>query len=205
MAFVKSLVNLEYPLESTLLSTDAWGIDTARNLLVEGALEAGVEYIFFLDSDMVVPPDTLSTLIGNQQDIVTGMYRERRPPFSWAVGQHRDGRNLWLQETPRTLFKVDFCGAGVLLVRSNVFREIKHPWFRWITQERDNRRWDSGEDVFFCEKAREQGFEIYADPRVLCEHIGMFKVVPGRAPPAPLATLGSVPMPAPPLPVTHGK
>ncbi|GAI66965.1 unnamed protein product, partial [marine sediment metagenome] len=60
------------------------------------------------------------------------------------------------------LVKIGGAGAGFLLVKREVFEKIPYPWFSF---ER------GGEDLYFCDKARRHGFEIWADMSVLLGHL----------------------------------
>ncbi|GAI93114.1 unnamed protein product, partial [marine sediment metagenome] len=53
-------------------------------------------------------------------------------------------------------------GAGFLLVKREVFEKLPYPWFSFEK---------GGEDLYFCDKARENGFEIWADMSVLLGHL----------------------------------
>ena len=72
----------------------------------------------------------------------------------------------------RPLVEVAGCGFGCALVKSEVFRTIGYPQFKYhsaITMDGT-----VSEDVDFCTKARHKGFTIWADPSILCRHTGSF-------------------------------
>ncbi|MDP6460053.1 MAG: hypothetical protein QF829_04605, partial [Candidatus Hydrothermarchaeota archaeon] len=68
------------------------------------------------------------------------------------------------------LFRVDAVGMGCCLIKAEVFRSIAQPWF--VYDVKRNR----GEDIYFCEKVKEAGYDIWVDPEVLPVHLGVSEV-----------------------------
>lgn len=149
-----------------------WGISTdipgARNTLVQRSLEIGSEWIFFIDDDQVFPPDTLVRLLEHDVDIVSALYLRRAGNHHPVAFSHRreDGlyESLDLTKLPgEGLLKVHACGAGGLLIRSEVFRAISDEpdWFEHGRVHGTD--WNAAEDIIFCEKANAAGFDVYVD------------------------------------------
>src|ERR1041384_5818212 len=55
-------------------------IVSARTFCVQDAMEKGATHIFFIDSDMSFPPDTLERLLAHDKEIVTVEYNRRKLP-----------------------------------------------------------------------------------------------------------------------------
>ena len=74
---------------------------------------------------------------------------------------------------PRTTFKIGGCGFACVLIETRILKAVwdKHGTCFFPTRE-------LGEDVAFCVKARECGFEIYAEPTVRLGHIGHITIYP---------------------------
>lgn len=149
-----------------------WGISTdipgARNTLVRRSLEWGSEWILFLDDDQVFPADLLTNLLSHDVDIVSALYLRRAGDHSPLAFSHRNEDHLYepidLHGLPgEGLLKVHATGAGGLLVRSEVFRAISDEpnWFEHGRVQ--GKDWNAAEDIIFCEKANEAGFNIYVD------------------------------------------
>lgn len=151
-------------------------IYSSRNELARQAIEDGYDYVFWLDSDMVFNPDTLSKLLldlKDGRDIVTGIYFRRVSPFSPVLFRRLeiDGRICWsegVENYPEEIFEVAGCGFGCVLMRTAVLREI---------YEADGPVWFSpignvGEDCAFCIRTRANGRRIWCDPAVKCGHVG---------------------------------
>ena len=70
------------------------------------------------------------------------------------------------------LRKVEVVGAGCLLIKSDVFKKIKPPYFKFLKD--DPATEDGGSisaDNFFCRKLKDAGIEVYVDTRICCGHI----------------------------------
>jgi hypothetical protein len=147
------------------ISTDIPG---ARNTLVQRSLDVGSEWILFVDDDHVFPDDLLKKLLAHDKDIVAAPYLRRAGNHLPLVYSHRREDGLYepidfTQLPGEGLLKVHAVGAGCLLIRSEVFRAISSD-ADWFEHGRiQGRDWNAAEDIIFCEKANEAGFEIFID------------------------------------------
>lgn len=140
-----------------------------RNKLVEEARNLGVDYILFVDSDIVVHPFTLRRLLEHDKDIVGATYIQREEPHR-LLGRALDGRPLdeAIQGQPldtTSLMEVSALPAGCLLVKMSVFDKMVVPYFQtpMHCDSLDRAPWIEGEDYFFCRMARAWKFEIFLD------------------------------------------
>ena len=177
-----------------LIQVSATLIDTGRNLLVEQFLaREKATHLLFLDTDIVCAPNTCRKLLSHDKEIISGLYFQRggmQSPLIYSYqGRHRVSgkmcpsfspmldpvyRYLSKKRLPVTeityatlegedgLMKIGGAGAGFLLVKREVFEKIPYPWFSF---ER------GGEDLYFCDKARKNNFEIWADMSALLGHL----------------------------------
>lgn len=162
-----------------------WGISTdipgARNMLVRRSLEAGSEWILFIDDDQVFPSNLLLRLLSHEEMIVSALYLRRAGNHQPLAYSRRNEMGLYdpidLTELPGDgLLPVYACGAGGLLIRSEVFAEIEEPWFEHGRVP--NRDWNAAEDIIFCEKANEAGFQIFLDLGMPIGHMAPSAVWP---------------------------
>ena len=72
----------------------------------------------------------------------------------------------------RKPFTVDYTGFGWVLIKKGVFENLEYPWFAPKMQvfESGNVQDMCGEDVSFCLDAKEEGFDIWCDPRIRVGH-----------------------------------
>jgi glycosyltransferase involved in cell wall biosynthesis len=172
----KSIYDLKIPdgYETDFQFFYGYQIDQIRNLIAEWAQR--YDYLFSVDSDIAFTPDTLEKLLNHDKEIVSGLYIQRIP------GQHtlelyRGGKNVPYNDIrDKGLVEVDSCGFGCVLIDSQVIRDMGYPHF--VYKSAINHNDTVSEDTYFCLKAKEKGYKVYADTSILCEHIGQttFKV-----------------------------
>lgn len=141
------------------------GYNTAenRNYISAQAVNAGCDYIFMVDDDMIYEPDTLEKLLAHKKDIIGGMYftkYEKQAP----VIEYLD------DERPEALFECGSLGGGLMLIKCDVFKKISQPWYGYVWN--DNGSIKESNDWYFCHKAKDSGFKIWCDPEVKAKHIG---------------------------------
>ena len=149
-----------------------------RNLIVQSFLQHpnAPEYLVFLDSDMVFPKGMIPRLLGHHKDIVGVLYPQRLPPFKVIGGVGNISE--WTSQNPGNgLQPVDVLGAGVLIVRRKVLAAIPRPWFSSeLTPGSDS------EDVYFCAKARDHGFDLWCDTDLEVGHMTFASITAEAAP-----------------------
>jgi hypothetical protein len=148
----------------------------ARNALVMAAREYKATHIWFVDADMVVPPNALSSLLSRDVDIVGGYYHNTRngtAPCSFMYDESGKLQNF----IPKSagLIEVAGTGTGCMLIRISVFDAMEKPYFNYDPDEHGELM---SEDVVFCRKAAKSGFKIYCDAEVRLGHIGKFVIWP---------------------------
>jgi hypothetical protein len=158
-------------------------IDQNRNDLSGAALMADATHALWLDDDMRFPKDLLPRLLTHQVDIVGVNYSTRRaeeglqPVTIKHIGDDptNPAERCYTRPESTGLERVDALGFGGVLIRTEVFGTVGHPWFEQFFQH-DQNRW-MGEDVDFCIKAKAGGHDIWVDHDLSKEirHIGMFE------------------------------
>ena len=152
-----------------------WGIAYARNLMALEAMKQGCDYLFMVDSDVVVPSDALKMLVG--LDISAGWYPRGTDPLRTNVAKKI--QSGWgdcfsveemegFAENGVDLIDVKGCGMGCAIIRTQVFERLPHPWFKFEDYPSGNC---FGEDYWFCHQARSAGMNVYVSPKVKCGHI----------------------------------
>ena len=136
--------NLRLPRNSTMEVDRAHSaIDTKRNFLVRAFLERrGLEWLCFVDSDMMPEADAIERLLTRDVECRIGLYLQKSvalPGRIWEAPcpwQPASECALVLPEEVQALraenplMPVDLCGAGFLLVKRRVLEQLDYPWFK---------------------------------------------------------------------------
>ncbi len=127
-------------------------------------------HILFVDSDVLPRSNTLEKLLKLDKDIVTGVYPiTTKGGMFWSVTKD-DEFKMNIEDLPSNPFKIKYCGFGIVLVKYEVFEKLEWPYWK---NEFAPGQITKGEDVYFCDKAREAGYDIWCEPKVKCQHIRM--------------------------------
>ena len=108
--------------------------DHARNMACESLLNNDFTWLFFLDDDVVAPPDIYGRLVSHGKDIISGLYYRRADPVVPVMLNFDDkGQAQSIKEwnPPNSLLEVDLVGAGCLLIHRRVIERMTKPWFEW--------------------------------------------------------------------------
>lgn len=166
-------IGRSYHGQQALMFSDSSMLCKSCCQIVEQAMELGAEYIFFIDSDMKFPPDTLHRLLAHERDVVAIPYLKRSPPYD-TLAVPLDGPGDY-----SGLIEVEAMAMGLSLIRTEVFKSLPKPYWRFAVDEA--RGISNGPDIVLCRMLRERGFRIWADTDLAKEvgHIGTVVVFPG--------------------------
>ena len=107
-------------------------IDKARNDLVKVALEAKCDYIFFIDSDMILPKLTLERLYDMNVPVASGLYFAKSPPYLPVVRDFIEDRFIFKKIIDfGKIIEVGGVGMGCCLIKKEVFDKLEYPWFKF--------------------------------------------------------------------------
>lgn len=146
-----------------IVSTRGYNTSENRNWIATQAVKRGCDYLFFIDDDMILPPSTLEDLLEHEKDIVGGVYMtkyEQQEPVLEYLDEKR----------PSGLFEVKAIGTGAMLIKTDVFKKLPQPWFKY--EWYPNGMIKRSHDWIFCEDARKAGYKIWADNTLDIKHIG---------------------------------
>jgi len=142
-----------------------------RNSVVKYFLEKTTHtHLLFVDSD-TVPMDNPLPMVELNLDIVGGVYPAWRiDHYEWlAMLRQPDGHYKMLPlDNRKGVVECDGVGAGCLMIKRGVLEAIKAPF---IDKIREDGRREVGHDYYFCERAKEKGYKVWADWNILCDHV----------------------------------
>ncbi len=150
-----------------------------RNNLVKTAVEVKADYLLFVDADMRFPKDTLKILMSHNKDIIGVNATTRSEPVkptakNFVVNEDQSVDWIPIYSNAKSgIEKADGIGCGVMLVNTRVFKAMEEPYF-YFEQLSGNKL--LGEDIYFCIKAKDAGFDTWVDHDLSkgIRHIGQY-------------------------------
>ena len=135
----------------------------SRHRLVAQAHGWGATHMLFIDSDMIVPWDTIQAFLKHNVPVVAANCVRRRFP-TYPTAYAKDKRYIYSREESTGLEEVDQVGCAVMMIDMRLFDHEKMdlPWFAFMPDP-NNVPGSIGEDVYFCRKIKEAGLPIYID------------------------------------------
>lgn len=135
-----------------------------RHMLVSKAFQFEATHMLFWDSDIKAPYDAIVRMVNHHLPIVAVNYPKKEPearPTAYIDTDNYTGP-CFTQKKHKGLQAVSSCGFGLMLIEMGVLQAMKTPLFQF-TQDGPEGLQTETEDVFFCRKARQAGFDIVID------------------------------------------
>lgn len=185
---------LQVPPGTQIFMSRGMPIDVTRETMINEVLKFGYQWVFFLDSDIILPDGAIDKLFSHNFPFINGLYKAKKPNgFFWGA---------WMEvETPEgakafapidkwdgRVIEVNVIGCGCMLVHRSVFEKIKEmypklPLFFW-SKDRNPEVLDAmgipdpimrevSEDFWFCLLAKKCGFPVLVDTEVKCKHLAL--------------------------------
>lgn len=153
------------------------------NFIGDMFMQTGREWLFLMNDDHVYPPNTILKLLAHDKDFVTGVYTKKQVPFEPILYDriNDDGtlRSKKFRKGEGGLVPIVGCGDGVLLIRRTVLEKIPQPWWEMSSPDSPDL---ITQDLIFCKKVREAGFEMWADLDTSVGHIALMPIWAERNP-----------------------
>lgn len=228
--FFKSCLKLvaEFSVNSSILP---WIGDSliprARNAITSRFLESDCTHLLMIDSDLIFSNEQISRIASHDEDIVSGFYPKKQEGPCQMVCNSLD-----TAVSPREngLLEIKYAGTGFICIARRVFEAMIHAYrdtIEYVPDQQPGRtEWDLwpvgvykfpngksrylSEDWFFCQRAIDLGFKVWADTHILLKHSGtaiyplsyqMKTILRADGPDTSSAGDGGVPTPVPVLSV----
>jgi hypothetical protein len=129
-------------------------------------------WVWMLGDDHVFDPDILVRLLQHEVGVVVPLCLKRTPPYDPVVyGRQNELGEYVGADLPRGgMARVHAAGSAGMLIRSEVLDAIDDPWFE--------SHGGLNEDLTFCAKVREAGFELWCDVDCHLGHMAPHTVWP---------------------------
>lgn len=146
-----------------------------REQLATKARQENFTHVLWLDADMIFTEDLFDDLYFHEKDFVTGIYHARRPPHVSCIFSRLlpEVERFEVQSYPDGLFRIAGCGFGCVLMSVDLIRAVKQKFGTCFLPTQA-----LGEDLAFCDRVKECGYEMWADPATRCRHIGHIEISP---------------------------
>ena len=185
--FVMSLMQMSQPKGTDVHFHPGSLVYDSRNLICINAIQNNYDYVMWLDSDMIVPADTIDRLLTDIKDLnasmVTGLYVKRTYPTEPVLYSKIEEP---IKKPDGTLekciipydnypnkqrFQVAGCGMGCVLTSVPLLRRV----FDKFGYAFNPLPW-AGEDMAFCYRVThlDEPETIWCDSSISCGHVGSF-------------------------------
>jgi len=172
------------PMNTNVIMFQTMGrnIDEARTYFAEKAIEHKAKYLLFWDEDVLVPAHALRELmffmehhpeaalcgaiyclkVPHHPEPLVFKTPGAGPSWDWKVGE---------------IFEVGGIGMGLCLIRVDMFKDLKKPWFKTVNDLSpflDNIPYGEvwTEDLWFCKQIREaKQWKMFAHGQLICPHL----------------------------------
>jgi len=148
-------------------------ITSNRNGICDRFLKANYDFLLMIDHDKV-PLGNPAELVFANEDIIGCPYltRLKNGKLVWAAYKYIQERDSYLpidieMYEDKDLADVDAIGGGCMLIKRCVLEQMPVP-FEFVYDEKGKTK--RTEDLEFCRKAKEKGFNIYTTPKRRCEN-----------------------------------
>jgi hypothetical protein len=194
-SYVKSLLELTSKFNEEKI-TWAWSseysshVADAREMTLNGSnhnevneqrpFKGAITYdkILWIDSDITFKAEDALALIKSDKDIITGAYLLGSGEVTVYKEILKQGYTFNEVKSMTEPVKVAGCGFGFLAVKSGVFESMTRPWFQSVMVTTDDGFSFPmmGEDLSWCKRATDLGYDIWFDPNIKVTHNKMMKL-----------------------------
>ena len=178
--FVKSLLALTNKLKDDGTDFDVriesgTLVYIARDKLARYAIRNNFTHVLWLDSDMVFTDEIVDDLQFSGKSFVTGICHGRRKPYLSCLfkSYYPEVKRYEYKEYSANTFEVSACGMAAVLMEVSILRAVMDRYNTCFTPSQF-----FGEDIAFCDRAKQLGYHVYAEPGVKVGHIGHITIYP---------------------------
>jgi hypothetical protein len=199
-SYVKSLLATAEALAAegiTWLFTSEYSshVADAREVTINGSMQNSIvesrplqgqftyDKIMWIDSDIAWNPEDVIKLYKSDKDIISGAYllaSGEVTAYKKMLGPGYTHQDVVAMEE---LTEIDGAGFGFICVKQGVFESLSRPWFQQaMITKKDEETGEEftfplmGEDISWCHRVKQNGYQIWLNPTVRVQHHKMMKL-----------------------------
>jgi hypothetical protein len=165
-------------------------VSRVRNLIAADFLNSDCTDLMFIDSDINFDAEDIFRLMAWNSDpkkgIVAGIpVARKKGQVYFSTLDSDDEQNIFMDKMG--LVRAKRVATAFMMIRREVFEKLRDAHPEWVYHD-EKKQGDEmiaffdfalkdgqyiGEDYLFCDRAREQGFEVWIDPTIKLGHMGI--------------------------------
>jgi len=165
-------------------------VSRVRNLIATDFLKSDCTDLMFIDSDISFDAEDIFRLMACNSDpkkgIVAGIpVARKKGQVYFSTLDTDDDNSIFMDKMG--LVKAKRVATAFMMIRREVFESLRDAHPEWVYHD-EKKEGDTticffdfelkdghyiGEDYLFCDRAREQGFEVWIDPTIKLGHMGV--------------------------------
>jgi hypothetical protein len=106
----------------------------------------------------------IDVLLAQEKDIIGGWVMLRSEEIPNVYKWKDENKVEHIPVYPKGLTEVDRMGGGCVLVKREVYEKLPKPCYKYDEKHKT-------EDLYFCDLAKEKGYEIWVEGTIRCQHI----------------------------------
>lgn len=133
--------------------------------------------ILWIDSDIAFKPEDVLKLYKSDKDIISGCYLLASGEVVAYPKMLERAFTIDEVKNMSGLVEVDATGFGFICVKSGIFEQMSRPWFQQVMIEKIDATTNQlfrfpilGEDLSWCQRAKDLGYKIWLDTDVKLIH-----------------------------------
>jgi len=172
----ESMVNKKYIIDLRFSSVTC--VDYNRNTITQMFLESDNKFLLMFDDDNPCLKNPLDLVEKNKDIIICPTFtfrakKDHEPALNYNVyKKEKVGRGIvWRSQrmTPgKPFMQYDAGGTGCILIKRRVLEKLKAPFLSNLYKDKGVRKY--GMDLWFCERAKKAGFQVWAHWEYACHH-----------------------------------
>lgn len=174
----KSIYDLDKICATDFIFIKGYDCAKARNEIATYTINNKYDYVLMVDSDIILPQNTLTCLLEDSPSICLGVYPRKNTKIQetelFKIGSS-DFKNRYtydeISDFDNYRLNIKGGGLGCCLIQADIFKKMPYPWFKFVVY---NNGSVLSEDLYFCNEAKKVGISIYADLRIQCGHLAQY-------------------------------